>query len=151
MTDCLAAGLVMFESLSLCYIHLNYEFCRKRPPVPEESPKRSKRERAEQSKSEDETSSSSKSKTKEEQEEGPPQKRVREEQQKEIQQEVSDLNESAVSEAKEVSDTIETHETLESLEEPAEKVIPPTKEDTEANPSLDERVSSQEHCVTIPF
>ncbi|MGH0117915.1 UNVERIFIED_CONTAM: hypothetical protein FKN15_074382 [Acipenser sinensis] len=111
----------------------------KRPPVPEESPKRSKRERAEQSKSEDETSSSSKSKTKEEQEEGPPQKRVREEQQKEIQQEVSDLNESAVSEAKEVSDTIETHETLESLEEPAEKVIPPTKEDTEANPSLDER------------
>ncbi|MGH0166643.1 UNVERIFIED_CONTAM: hypothetical protein FKN15_057534 [Acipenser sinensis] len=111
----------------------------KRPPVPEESPKRSKRERAEQSKSEDETSSSSKSKTKEEQEEGPPQKRVREEQQKEIQQEVSDLNESAVSEAKEVSDTIETHETLESLEEPAEKVIPPTKEDTEANPSLNER------------
>ncbi|KAK1161235.1 matrin-3-like isoform X3 [Acipenser oxyrinchus oxyrinchus] len=111
----------------------------KRPPVPEESPKRSKRERAEQSKSEDETSSSSKSKTKEEQEEEPPQKRVCEEQQKEIQQEVSDLNKCAVSEVKEVSDTIEIHETLESLEEPAEKVIPPTKEDTEAKPSLDER------------
>ncbi|XP_041079117.1 matrin-3-like [Polyodon spathula] len=111
----------------------------KRPPVPEESPKRSKRERAERSKSEDETSSSSKSKIKEE--EGPPQKRVREEQQKEIKQEVSDLDKSTVSEAKEIPDPVETHETLESSEESAEKVIPPppTKEDTEAKPSLDER------------
>ncbi|XP_041122250.1 matrin-3-like isoform X2 [Polyodon spathula] len=110
----------------------------KRPPVPEESPKRPKRERAERSLSEDETCSSSNTKAKE-QEEGPPQKRVCEEQQKEIKQEVSDLSNSAVSEAKEIPDPVETRDTLESSEEPAEKVVPPTKEDTEAKHSLDER------------